>query len=286
MSYPLKVVLFKSYVFEIILYICPPACAKAMAGRQIQEELNSTKMKKLTLLLICTVCCANYSFAQNNKAATPTGSTKKADIPGSLIFDVGFNQWINIPKDTVLGGAKMELDIWKSKGLNIYYMYEIELGTEKLTFNLGFGVGLDNYSFKNNILIYKGLDTLNNKILIFSNDTIEYKKSKLSVNYFDIPIEFMYRSHKEKKKAFIFALGGKIGMLIQAHTKVKYKQNGETIKEKRHSNFFIELFRYGVTGRIGYGGLNLFGYYSLSKMFKKDKGPEMTSFMLGFTFML
>ena len=252
------------------MYICP----------QIQEELNSTKMKTLILILICIICCTNYSFAQNNKAAAPTGSTKKADIPGSLIFDVGFNQWIDAPKD-------IKLDIWKSKGLNIYYMYEIELGTEKLTFNPGFGVGLDNYHFEEeNTLINKGLDTLNNKILIFSNDTIKYKKSKLSVNYIDIPIEFMYRSHKEKKKAFMFALGGKIGLLIQAHTKVKYKKDGETIKEKLHSNFFIEPFRYGITTRIGYGGLNLFGYYSLSKMFKKDKGPEMTPLMLGFTLML
>ena len=136
------------------MYICP----------QIQEELNSTKMKKLILLLTCTVCCANYSFAQNNKAAAPTGSTKKADIPGSLIFDIGFNQWSDAPE-------VIELDIWKSKGLNIYYMYEIELGTEKLTFNPGFGVGLDNYSFENNILINKGSNYSNtDDSLIFSID--------------------------------------------------------------------------------------------------------------------
>ena len=250
-------------------------------------------MRNLKLSLLALACFVNYSFAQNNKAATPTSSTKKADIPGSLIFDIGFNQWIGnsevsvLSIDTTTITTNIELDIWKSKGLNIYYMYEIELGTEKLTFNLGFGVGLDNYNFeKENTLINKGLDTLNNKILIFSNDTIEYKKSKLSVNYFDIPIEFMYRSHKEKKKAFMFALGGKIGLLIQAHTKVKYKKDGETIKEKLHSNFFIEPFRYGLTTRIGYGGLNLFGYYSLSKMFKKDKAPEMTPLMLGLTLML
>ncbi|MBW8049526.1 MAG: PorT family protein [Cytophagales bacterium] len=241
-------------------------------------------MKNLKLSLLALTCFVNYSFAQNNKPATPTGSTKKPDIPGNLIFDIGFNQWANVPED-------IELNIWKSKGLNIYYMYEIELGTEKLTFNPGFGVGLDNYNFeKENTLIYKGIDTLDNKILIFSNDTFNtdrtYKKSKLSVNYIDIPIEFMYRSHKEKKKAFMFALGGKIGLLIQAHTKVKYKKDGETIKEKLHSNFFIEPFRYGVTTRIGYGGLNLFGYYSLSKMFKKDKAPEMTPLMLGFTLMI
>lgn len=251
-------------------------------------------MKNLKWTFICIFFCTNFSFAQDNITESSDNS-KKADIPGNIILDIGFNQWINVPDTAVSGGANIELDALGSRGVNIYYFYEFDLVTEKLSFNPGIGLGLDNYSFEDNsILIKKTLkytsDSVKYKELTFTSDNNSdrtYKKSKLSVNYVDIPLEFMYKSNKDKNKAFIFALGGKIGILFQAHTKVVYKEDGETIREKLHSNFFIETIRYGLTTRIGYGGLNLFGYYSLSKMFKEGKGgPEMTPFMVGLSFLM
>ena len=46
----------------------------------------------------------------------------------------------------------------------------------------------------------------------------------------------------------------------------------------------LESIRFGPTLRIGYDWFNISAYYSLSKFFVKDKGPEMYPISVGITF--
>jgi len=54
-------------------------------------------------------------------------------------------------------------------------------------------------------------------------------------------------------------------------------------KLKDHDDFFLNPFRFDATLRIGWGLINLFGTYSVSTLFKKDKGPELYPFSVGLT---
>jgi hypothetical protein len=85
-------------------------------------------------------------------------------------------------------------------------------------------------------------------------------------------------------RSFSVALGGRVGILTDAFTKVRFKDNGETVKIKDKSNHGINPFRYGIYTRIGVGGFSWFAFYNLSPMFEKGKGPlgrDMNSLTVG-----
>src|SRR5437016_5807152 len=70
-----------------------------------------------------------YTFNKNrNKAWNRT------------LMDLGLNQLQNVP-------PRLELNAWRSKGVNLYYYYRVKLINDKLTLNPGLGLGLDSYSF-------------------------------------------------------------------------------------------------------------------------------------------
>jgi hypothetical protein len=100
----------------------------------------------------------------------------------------------------------------------------------------------------------------------------------LVTNYFEIPIEFRYDTKPEDiARSFNVAIGGRIGILYDAFTKIKYNDLGETVKYKNKLNHGVNPIRYGVYSRIGIGSFSFFGFYNLSEMFEKDKGPEGTT---------
>jgi hypothetical protein len=91
-----------------------------------------------------------------------------------------------------------------------------------------------------------------------------------------------------KNNAFKFYLGGKIGLMLSNHTKYNgddYEENYPTgsirIKEYKIAN--VNKYRYGLTARIGWKWIQVYGYYSISKLFKKDLGPDMYPISVGLT---
>lgn len=59
--------------------------------------------------------------------------------------------------------------------------------------------------------------------------------------------------------------------------------NNDLVIYKKKKINYLEKNRYGFTGRIGYKWLNLWGYYQLSTLFQKTKGPEMYPISIGIT---
>jgi hypothetical protein len=193
-----------------------------------------------------------------------------------FLLDIGFNQLENIP-------APLELNAWRSKGVNLYYYHRLKLIKNNLTLNPGFGLGLDNYSFSNDVLV----GTSSNGIFQYLIDSLRNRnilKTKLSTNYLDFPLELRFKSSDNDRIAFRVAIGAKIGVLFNAHSKIKYVEDGFARKSKTRDDFGLNQFRYGIIGRIGFSYFNMFGYYSLSKLFENGKGPDVMPFMFGITF--
>lgn len=201
------------------------------------------------------------------------------NVPGSLVVEFGFNFLVDEP-------TSMDLSLIGSKTVNIYYMYEMRLGNSNFSFHPGLGVGLEKYRFDNdNLTLFMndgntqmvGVDTLYG----FGGA----KNSKLAANYVDIPLELRFNFNKDDfRKSFKIGIGGKVGILFDSHTKVKYEANGDNKKFKSKESFDLSRIRYGVQGRIGIGGFGLYYYQELSEMFKDGRGPEgtaATSFTVG-----
>ena len=133
----------------------------------------------------------------------------------------------------------------------------------------GFGVGLDRYRFEDDITLAS-----NNDVEIVELEDLDVTKSMLVSNYFDVPLELrFYANPNDKKRSFKVGLGFKAGIRFSSHTKVKYEEDGNNVIEKEKNIFGLNRFRYGVTGRIGIGGINFFYYQSLSELFESGEGP-------------
>ena len=152
-------------------------------------------------------------------------------------------------------------------------------GESNVSFSPGLGIGTHNM-FNSSFV-----RTPTSELTYFEYipDSISYKKTKLNVTYLDIPIELRYKSKGE----FRIAVGFKFGFLI--HSKTKYKgndyieDNDDLVIYKKIKIRNLEKNRYGFIGRIGYKWLNIYGYYQLSTLFVKDKGPEMYPISIGIT---
>ncbi len=230
-------------------------------------------LKKLIVIALSLTVFVSSAQEKSKKAAMP-------DIPGSFIIDFGFNRAINPPD-------KFSQDFWGSRTVNVYYRYPVRFGRTKFSVIPSIGLSLERYKFSNNFTLDRtpasdGTYPLFIATTQFPNTTII--KSMLVTNYLELPIGFRYDTKPEDIASSVsFELGGRVGVLYQSFTKVKYEENGETKKafdEQRHG---LNSLRYGLYGRFGIGGFNFFTFYNLSPTFEANKGPGKTT-MNSFTF--
>ena len=195
---------------------------------------------------------------RQKKAARP-------DIPGNLMFEFGLNTLQDVP-------APMENSVFGSRTVNFYYTYNVPLGNFGLFVVPGIGVGLDRYKFDNDFTLAQRSDG----VITFEDITeLSPEKSHLVANYVDIPLELQwYLNPSDPRRSFHIGFGGKIGILFASHTKIKFDDGVEVVKVKDKRTFGLNQFRYGLTARMGYGGFNAFGYFSLSPLF--EDGPAGT----------
>lgn len=220
-------------------------------------------MKKLFILLFSIIALNSYTQVVDEK-------TKKLFTFG---LDVFADLWQDVP--STLEPATI------NPGVNIFGTYNFMFGESNVSFSPGIGLGIHNL-YSSSFLI----STNDSSFFVPINDTLpnlSYKKSKLVLPYFDIPLEIRFKSKSE----FRIAVGFKFGFLIRSYTKYKGDDYiaglyNTTIYKKKIIPF-IETNRYGFTARIGYKWLNLYGYYQLSTLFVKDRGPDMYPISIGLT---
>ncbi len=216
----------------------------------------------------------------------------KPNIPGSFIVDLGINRALNAPNTWNQG-------FWGSRTVNMYYQYPIRLGKSKFSFTPGIGVSLERWKFTDGATL---IDTV--ELVSFPNgapspnqveqynllsprrlDLPLVNKSMLVANYLEIPLELRFDTKPEDiSRSINVAVGGRVGILFDAFTKLKYSEDGERRTLKNKFNHGLNPIRYGVYTRFGIGSFNWFVFYNLSEMFESGKGPrgaEMNSFTAG-----
>ncbi|WP_200974184.1 porin family protein [Echinicola sp. 20G] len=239
-------------------------------------------MKRLIIILLVFVLPISL-FAQESKTTNPIQG--RPDIKGDLFLDLGFNILNNRPED-------LSTKFFASKTANIYFQRPINLGEKSgWTLNPGIGLGLDKLAFKDNMTLINDPDKgTNSSQLVDIDDVygegISVDKNTMALNYVDIPVEIRYHFNKsDYNEGFRIALGGKVGMLYEAHTKIKLTDSdGVNRKIKDSQEFGLNKFRYGVYTRVGLSGFNLWAYYGLNDVFKSGQGPyetESTQFNFG-----
>ncbi len=233
------------------------------------------KKNAVTLLFLLVT---GLAFAQDSTVQ----KKPKPNLPGTFLIDLGVNHGLGSPSTWKQG-------FWGSRTVNIYYQYPIRIGRSKFSFNPGIGVSLERWKFKNGATLIDTVELVSYPNGAISTTQVERynllsptrvfpemaKKSMFVTNYIEIPLEFRFdTSPEDLNRSFNVAIGGRVGYLFDAFTKVKYNDLGEVVKNKNKINNGLNQFRYGVYSRIGVGGFSLFGFYNLCDMFEKEKGPS------------
>lgn len=173
----------------------------------------------------------------------------------------------------------MSLNQGKSMEFDLNF-YELNIGLAKSYVGLvsGMGLSFNNYRFDNPYTLEKGQFMTEPVSLNPEN----LSKTKLAVTYLNVPVLLEFQIPVNQNEGRLFINAGLIGgVKIGSHTKVKYGDN----KDKDRSGFNLNSFKYAATARIGYKDICLFANYSLTPLFQSGKGPELTPFTIGISFL-
>lgn len=199
-------------------------------------------------------------------------------------FDLGVNGYVNKDGNMDLPKNYEFLDLTLSKSVNVKInFFEQSINLINNHFGLVTGLGLEycNYRFDNNVILEK-----NNNVLdgyYDENPDKTYSKSKLVVNYLNLPLLLEYQTNsKSNINSFHISGGVTGGLRIGSHTKVVYT-SGKDNKDKVRDDFYLNPFKMDMTAKVGWGILNLTANYSLTSLFKNNKGPELYPFCVGIT---
>ena len=238
-------------------------------------------MQKIVLLVL-TVLSLGTAQAQKTNGKV----TRKIDLssrPGDhLMIQLSSDHLSSMPDSIASHQSGF------SKGFNMYLMLDKPFkASPKYSLGIGIGVGSSNIVFKKMMIDVKSTAV---KLPFTAVDsTNHFKKYKLSLSYLEIPLEFRFTSNPlEPNKSLKFAIGGKLGTLINAHTKGKDLQSKNNTLlnsyiEKENSKKYFNGTRFMGTARVGYGIFSLFGAFQLNNVLKDVVGPPMKLYQIGIT---
>lgn len=212
---------------------------------------------KYFLGLVLVVSLTFSSFAQNDRPAQP-------DLPGDFVFDLGYN--------LMFDGGVVGIKALKSRSFGAYYMYTYKLNNY-ITFNPMLGVKVDKFNFQDD---YNFVQQADRTFDFQQIQDVDLRKNQLNNVYLELPLEARFFPFKtlEGEGAFI-GVGGMVGYRIKSYTKNKYSFGGNRRIDKSVGQFGMNDLQYGLQGRLGFKGVNVFYKYYLSDMFQN--GPLGTN---------
>ena len=216
-------------------------------------------MKKTSLLLILLFLLTSLSYAQTLSERTDN----KVIIGADLFTDVNT-------------GADYENFNLRAinQGVSVYTLFNFKTENSPHFASIGIGYTGHNFYLKDAYLSRPYYD-----VTVFSDVPYDYKKSKVNVNYIDIPIEVNFKI----KNQFKVSAGFKFGILATGKSKFVgslYNQDEEyRIKYLKIDN--LEKYVYSVTLRVAYKSVHIFGAYQFNDTFKNGYGPEIKPLSIG-----
>ena len=204
--------------------------------------------------------------------------TKRVDVD-LLDLDLGLNLFLldgnpNLPTEY----SALQTNTWKSNHVGLHFL-PTRIGLSKNNHvNLLTSLDLDvmQMNFQDSYTMTPRMDTV-----MMTMDSLApiYKKNQLTANYLQIPLMLNFQTNPRKKgRNFTLSVGGYGGVLVGSHTKQKAEDGG---KIKVKDDFNLNRIRYGVTGRVGFAGVQLYANYNLSTFFIEDRAPALAPLSLG-----
>ncbi len=181
--------------------------------------------------------------------------------------ELGFNNYIGSDNSVVLPDEINYMTLHSGKSTNFSINFaQLSLGFSHHTgLVTGLGINWNNYRFDGNNNLVKG----QNGVIEELDPGAPLEKSKLATIYMTVPLLFEFQIPVENH-SLNMAFGGIGALKLDSHSKMVY-QDGNKVKS--HGDFSLNIARYGLTARAGYGNFQLYGTYYMKPLFQTGKSP-------------
>ena len=122
---------------------------------------------------------------------------------------------------------------------------------------------------------------------------VELNKAKFRTTNLVFPVHLEFGPSKKIEKEdyfrystrnkFKIGLGGYAGLNIGSMQKLKYKEDGNRIKDKQRGGFEVNEFVYGLSSYLAWGDTALYVKYDLNPLFK-DQAFDQNNISVGLRF--
>ena len=216
-------------------------------------------MKKTSFLVIALFLLVNFAQAQ-----LLSERTKGLVVIGAEMF-TDFNTGEAYENFTLR-------DI--NQGFSAYTMFNFQINKSHHFASIGAGFTSHNFYMKDAYLSRPYYD-----VTEFDQVPYEYDKSKINVNYVDIPIEMNFRI----KNMFKITAGFKFGILTTGKSKYvgKLYNDAKTYRVKYCRINNLEKYVYSLTLKVAYRSVYVFGTYQFTDTFKNGLGPQIRPLSIG-----
>jgi hypothetical protein len=186
-----------------------------------------------------------------------------------LGLDLGVNAFGQRLRSGVVPGERdpMQLDVAKSAHVTLHLFRQgISLYKNKVYMTMGLALDFHNFRLaKDIVLTPETIDTFKYTIL-----PEKLKKSKLEVNYLNLPVMLHYESNpRNPNRSFKAGFGAYGGVRYSSYTKFVTTQGK---KEKYHDDFNLNPINYGLRAQVGYGPFTIYSQASYSMLFAEGSG--------------
>lgn len=182
-------------------------------------------------------------------------------------------------------GKPYELRSWGSRYFAFGSTFKTQIGGKKSPLLLQYGLeaSWNNFMFSGDNYALETENGVN-----FPEYEKSLDKSKLTAAYVNVPLMVHLDFAQNDKVGLKLAFGGYAGYRVGSYTKIVYHENGDRQKDKEHSNFRLNDWRYGLRAEIGIGedkfdsGVRLFFNYDINTLFTENSDlPKLNAFSFG-----
>ena len=217
-------------------------------------------------ILIISFLLALFAVQEVSAQIISESAKRKVTVGVDVYTDI----WLNQPDKMVTRTV--------NQGANVFMQYNFLLNESG---SVGFGVGPGIMS--HNLYSNSTIGDIKGDSVLFSPITVDYRRSKVNVVYFYIPMDIKFRFKNDIK----LSVGFNFGFTIDS--KQKYYGNRPSddkrvmIKEKKIEH--LDQYTYGPTLRFGWKYINVFAEYQINGIFQRGYGTDnLNPVSVGITF--
>ena len=197
------------------------------------------------------------------------------NIPSSIpTFELGWNMLSPVDYGIYDGmgyGGFLDINNWKSTQVTVNLL-NFSAFNRRRSVGISAAVGIR----ANNFRLDKSLTLADGEQMVTPSpigSDLEVKKSKFIVAAIHIPVEVSFGRWDK----FSIAAGGFADIVMNSHTKIKYKGGS---KDKEH-NFPVNFIQAGATLRLSFHSFCLYCNYTPTAIFKSGCGPKTQMWTIG-----